>query len=66
MRLREKGNKMNSLPCHHRLDEMLEEYITKAGLSKEPKGWLFRTAANKTGTTLTEVLQTTGSALIEY
>lgn len=50
----EKGSKMTSLPCHHRLDEMLEEYTTKAGISKNPKGWLFRAATSKNGTALTD------------
>lgn len=54
VRLHEKGNKMTSLPCHHRLDEMLEQYITKAGISKDTKGWLFRAAASKNGTALTD------------
>jgi|SRR5579863_1850772 len=54
VRLHEKGSKMTSLPCHHRLDEMLEAYITKAGISKDAKGWLFRAAASKNGTALTD------------
>jgi site-specific recombinase XerD len=45
---------MTSLPCHHRLDEMLEAYITKAGISKNATGWLFRAAASKNGTALTD------------
>ena len=52
VRLHEKGSKHTSLPCHHRLDEMLEEYITKANLTAEPKGWLFRPTASKNGTAL--------------
>jgi integrase/recombinase XerD len=54
VRLHEKGSKQTSLPCHHRLDEMLEEYISKAELAGDPKGWLFRTAASKNGTAFTE------------
>ena len=54
VRLHEKGSKVSSLPCHHKLDEMLEEYIAKAGISKDAKGWIFRTAANKSGTALTD------------
>jgi site-specific recombinase XerC len=53
VRLREKGSKQTSLPSHHRLDEMLEEYIDKAGLASEPKALLFRTAAPKSGNTFT-------------
>src|SRR5450432_2919789 len=33
---------------------MLEEYITQAGFATDPKGWLFRTAASKNGTALTD------------
>ena len=54
VRLHEKGNKTTSVPCHHQLDEMLEEYISDAGIANDPKGLLFRTAADKTGTTLSE------------
>jgi site-specific recombinase XerD len=54
VQLHEKGSKMTSLPCHHRLDEMLEAYITRAGISKDAKGWLFRAAASKNGTALTD------------
>jgi site-specific recombinase XerD len=54
VRLHEKGSKQTSLPCHHRLDEMLEQYIAQAGFASDPKGWLFRTAASKNGTALTE------------
>ena len=55
VRLHEKGSKHASLPCHHRLDEMLEEYISKAGLTGDPKGWLFRTAASENGTAFTDI-----------
>ncbi len=54
VRLHEKGNKTTSLPCHHRLDEMLEKYIDQAGIANDPKGWLFRTAADKNGSALSE------------
>jgi site-specific recombinase XerD len=54
VRLHEKGSKQTSLPCHHRLDEMLEEYIAQAGFTVDPKGWLFRTAASKNGTAFTD------------
>ena len=35
VRLHEKGSKQTSLPCHHNLDAMLEEYITKAKLNDD-------------------------------
>jgi hypothetical protein len=38
------------LPWIRRVDEMLEAYITKAGISNDVKGWLFRAAASKNGT----------------
>jgi integrase/recombinase XerD len=55
VRLHEKGSKQTSLPCHHRLGEMLEEYISNAELSGDSKGWLFRTAAWKNGTAFTDI-----------
>ena len=52
--LYEKGSKTHTMPCHHKLDEMLEEYIEKAKLAGDPKGWLFRSAGNNAGTALTD------------
>jgi site-specific recombinase XerD len=49
IRLQEKGGKQHEVPAHHNLDEYLEKYIKGAGLQDEPKGWLFRTVAGKTG-----------------
>lgn len=54
VRLHEKGGKVNEVPCHHRLDEYLHEYIEKAGLAADPKGYLFRSATSKRGTSLTD------------
>jgi site-specific recombinase XerD len=54
VRLREKGGKQHEVPCHHRLDEYLHAYIQAAGLESDPKGFLFRSVASKTGKTLTE------------
>jgi site-specific recombinase XerD len=50
VRLHEKGAKEHEVPCHHKLKQYLEEYITAAGLAGDPEGPLFRTAAGKTGT----------------
>lgn len=36
VRLREKGGKVTALPCHHNLDQYLEEWISVSGLSNEP------------------------------
>lgn len=54
VRLHEKGGKVNEVPCHHRLDEYLHEYIEKAKLAADPKGYLFRSAASKKGASLTD------------
>ena len=35
VRLHEKGGQVTELPCHHNLDEYLEEWITAAGLAGE-------------------------------
>lgn len=54
VRLHEKGGKHHSLPCHHNLDAYLEAYIGAAGIGSDPKGALFRSAANRAGNALTE------------
>lgn len=53
VRLHEKGGKEHAVPCHHNLERYLDEYITAAGIVGDPDGWLFRTAAGRTGS-LTE------------
>jgi site-specific recombinase XerD len=53
VRLHEKGGKLHSLPCHHNLDAYLEAYIEAAGIAQDPKGPLFRTAADRSGRALT-------------
>src|SRR5665811_138246 len=49
VRLHEKGGKRHEMPCHHNLDAWLEAYIDGAGLSIEPKAWLFRTSLGRSG-----------------
>lgn len=49
VRLHEKGGKVHELPCHHKLDDYLHQYVQKAGLAKEPKAFLFRTGDWNTG-----------------
>lgn len=49
VRLHEKGGKQHEMPCHHNLDDYLHAYIEQAGLTGEPKGWLFRTVAGRSG-----------------
>ena len=49
VRLMEKNGKVNVMPCHHNLEHYMHEYIEFANLSKDPKGWLFRAVAGRTG-----------------
>lgn len=49
VRLHEKGGKEHEVPCHHHLEQYLDEYIAAAGIAGDPDGPLFRTAAGKTG-----------------
>lgn len=41
IRLQEKGGKVNEMPCHHRLEQFLEEYLRASGLDREPAAPLF-------------------------
>lgn len=50
IRLHEKGGKPHEVPCHHKLERFLDEYIAAAGITG---GVLFRTVAGRTRT-LTE------------
>ena len=43
LRLHEKGGKVTELPCHHNLDQYLEEWIAASGLAAEPEAPLFPT-----------------------
>src|SRR6202162_398040 len=49
LRLREKNGKVNEMPCHHKLESYLDEYIRAAGIEGDRKGPLFRSAIGKTG-----------------
>ena len=49
VRLYEKGGKRHEMPCHHKLETFLEEYIAAAGIADDPKGWLFRTTRGQSG-----------------
>jgi site-specific recombinase XerD len=49
VRLREKGGKSHTMPCHHNLETYLIAYIEDAGLTDDPKGPLFRTIGRGTG-----------------
>ena len=49
VRLHEKGGKRHEMPCHHKLETFLEEYIAAAEITDDPKGWLFRTTEGQSG-----------------
>lgn len=49
LRLKEKGGKHHEMPAHHELEEVLDAYITAAGISEDKKGPLFRTVRGRTG-----------------
>lgn len=41
IRLSEKGGKINELPCHHNLEQFLDEWLAASGLAGEPGAPLF-------------------------
>jgi site-specific recombinase XerD len=49
VRLHEKGGKEHEMPVHHVLHDLIEDYITGAGIGSDTKGYLFRTVAGRTG-----------------
>src|ERR1035438_6694443 len=49
LRLREKNGKVNEMPCHHKLETYLDEYIKADVTEDDRKGPLFRSAIGKTG-----------------
>jgi integrase len=49
LRFREKGGKEKELPMHHKLEELLDQYLKETGLEKEPESPLFPAAIGKTG-----------------
>ncbi len=49
VRLHEKGGKEHEVPCHHKLEKYLDEYIAAAGIADDAHGLLFRTSGRKTG-----------------
>jgi site-specific recombinase XerD len=50
VRLHEKGGKRHEMPCHHNLEEYLDEYLQAAGIGGGPKSFLFRTSEGQSGT----------------
>jgi hypothetical protein len=49
LRFKEKGGKEKELPVHHKLEELLDEYLKVTGLGAEPGSPLFPAALGKTG-----------------
>jgi integrase/recombinase XerD len=49
VRLQEKNGRLNQMPCHHNLEQYLDDYIEAAGISADRTGPLFRTVLGKTG-----------------
>src|ERR687891_42039 len=47
VRLHEKGGKEHTLPCHHELEQYLDEYMSAAGMDATKGTPLFRTAIGK-------------------
>lgn len=47
--LHKKYGKVNEMPCHHKLEAYLDEYIKAAGITSDRKAPLFRSALGKTG-----------------
>ena len=48
LRFKEKGGKEKELPVHHKLEELLDEYLKATGLGNEPGSPLFPAALGKT------------------
>ena len=49
LRFKEKGGKEKELPVHHKLEELLDQYLKASGLEKEPESPLFPASIGKTG-----------------
>jgi site-specific recombinase XerC len=49
LRFKEKGGKEKELPVHHKLEELLDEYLKVTGLGTEAGSPLFPAALGKTG-----------------
>jgi site-specific recombinase XerD len=49
LRLHEKGGRRHEMPAHHTLQEWLDAYVEAAGIADDGRGFLFRTAAGRSG-----------------
>jgi site-specific recombinase XerD len=56
IRLHEKGGKEHDVPCHHRLEQYLHDYIEAVGIGDDVDGYLFRAARRKSGQLTTNPL----------
>ena len=66
VRLREKGGKAHTMPCHHNLETYFHAYIDGTGISDDPKGPLFRTIGRGTDRlTRTTLPQANAYAMIQ-
>ena len=45
LRFKEKGGKEKELPVHHKLEDLLDEYLQATGLGAEPSSLLFPAAS---------------------
>jgi integrase/recombinase XerD len=48
IRFREKGGKETEIPVHHKLEELLDQYLEISGLTNRPTAPLFPKSANRT------------------
>jgi site-specific recombinase XerC len=48
-RFKEKGGKEKELSVHHKLEELLDQYLKTTGLGKDPESPLFPASIGKTG-----------------
>ena len=66
LRFKEKGGKEKELPVHHKLEELLDQYLKATGLEKEPDSPLFPAAIGKTGKLSRRPLVSTDAADIGH
>jgi integrase/recombinase XerD len=65
VRLHEKGGKVNELPCHHNLEQYLDEWLAVSGLASEPAAPLFMTLRHGKLTQRTPIPQQNVYAMIQ-
>jgi integrase/recombinase XerD len=62
LRFKEKGGKEKELPVHHKLEELLDQYLKATGLEKEPGSPSFPASIGKTGKLSRRPLRRTDAA----